>query len=448
MIPTKNQEEAIRRMVAEPTRAVLSGADMGTGKSLIACEVIRRLGTSVNLITAPLHTRGGWARHFEAQNMDEMRVVNNKTKDGKIAWSDLQFGVPGNYFMGRELARLQNWSDVSLGTWVSDESHSWSSKSSRGFKSAKTMRTEFKVAQSATWFGSSFDGAWAPARVLWPEKDNYGEIADRSFYRWVDYWCATEYDPFSNMKKRVVGEKMPGAFVSELPCYVNLKSDLPELEPIEIRYSLTARQRKLYRQMEEESIAWLRSNPMTAELDITRRIRLREITLAESDIDASGEVFFPDDAHSSLLETVREMLGDLGSEQILMGTHSAKFARWLADRVDSAEAWTGGAKESEREEMKRRFLLGDARSLVATQAGIGEGTDELQHASRVLFDLSRSDWPLMNQQFYGRLNRKGQEGQVLLYRFIAEGTIDDPQAETLLKKELAMRESMGKVVAS
>jgi hypothetical protein len=98
--------------------------------------------------------------------------------------------------------------------------------------------------------------------------------------------------------------------------------------------------------------------------------------------------------------------------------------------------------------MKRRFLLGDARSLVATQAGIGEGTDELQHASRVLFDLSRSDWPLMNQQFYGRLNRKGQEGQVLLYRFIAEGTIDDPQAETLLKKELAMRESMGKVVAS
>lgn len=444
LIPTPHQEDAIRRIIGEPTRAALNASDMGTGKTLVAVESIRRLGTSVNLVTAPLHTRRSWAKHFDHQEMSELRVVNNKDKAGRQAFADLRFGVPGNYFMGRELARLQNWSDVDLGTWVSDESHSWSSKTSRGFKSAKTMNTEFKLAQSATWFGSSFDGAWAPARVLWGDRDGYGEIADRSFYRWMDYWCATEYDPFSNMKKRVTGERIPGRFVSELPCYVNEASDLPDLEPIEIRYRLTARQRKLYQQMEEESIAWLRSNPMVADLDVTRRIRLREITLAESDIDDNGEVFFPKDAHSSLLDTVREMLGDLGSEQVLMGTHSAKFARWLAARTDSTEAWTGNLKEHERDELKARFLAGTTRSMVATQAAVGEGTDELQYASRVLFDLSRSDWPLMNQQFYGRLNRRGQERSVLLYRFIAEDSIDDPQAETLLRKELAMRESMGK----
>src|SRR5690606_17798582 len=185
------------------------------------------------------------------------------------------------------------------------------------------------------------------------------------------------------------------------------------------------------------SIAWLRSQPLTADLDVTRRVRLREITLAEADLNGNGEVYYPEDAHSSLLNVVREMLGDLGSEQVLMGTHSAKFARWLAERTVGSEAWTGAADDRERAAMKSRFLSGDTRSLVATQAGIGEGTDELQHASRILFDLSRSDWPLMNQQFYGRLNRTGQKQQVLLYRFIAEDTIDDPQAETLLSKELA-----------
>jgi hypothetical protein len=42
----------------------------------------------------------------------------------------------------------------------------------------------------------------------------------------------------------------------------------------------------------------------------------------------------------------------------------------------------------------------------------------------------------------GRLNRTGQDKRVVVYRVMARDTLDDPQANTLLNKELQMRASM------
>jgi hypothetical protein len=61
-----------------------------------------------------------------------------------------------------------------------------------------------------------------------------------------------------------------------------------------------------------------------------------------------------------------------------------------------------------------------------------------------MVELSAHDSPLQNKQMLGRLNRKGQDKAVLVYRVRARDTLDDPQAETLLSKELSMRASMRK----
>lgn len=443
LTPTPEQEAAIQRMVSEPTRAVLQGSELGTGKSLMTAEVVKRLDLPVNLITAPLHTRDGWERAFNTQLDAEIRFVNRNTKAGKQAFADLEWGIPGNYFMGRELARLVDWSEIPLGFWAADESHSFSNNRSKGFKAHQKMRTDFKVLQSATFFGSSFEGAWAPARILWPELDGRGQVADISYYRWLAERCETEYDRFAPNHKRVIGEKEPGRFVSELPCYVSIKSDLPEIEPIPVYYDLSPKQQKLYRQMEEEGVAWLRNEGgLAADLPITQRIRLREITLAEVAMNADGEIFYPDDAHSSLLDVVREMLGDLIGEQVVMGTHSAKFARFAATKVPGAFAWTGDVKQDERDVQKERFISGNIDHIIATHAAAAEGLDGWQHASHVLFELSQSDSLIAGIQFRGRLNRSGQSKRVVSYQFRARGTIDDPQAETLLSRELAMRQSV------
>jgi hypothetical protein len=211
------------------------------------------------------------------------------------------------------------------------------------------------IAQSATWYGSQFDGAWAICRVLWPDLGKPKEVADRSFWRWVYEWCETEYDHFATNNKRIVGEKNPGRLVDSVPCYINLRSAQGDITFTDVYVDLLPAQRKLYRQMEETSVAWLRDNPLVAEFPITQRIRLRQLTLAEAIIDDDGVVNFEPDAKSSKLDALVDMLKVFGDEKVLVATDSAKFAEIVAERIGGF-AWVGARSQHEREEARIGLL--------------------------------------------------------------------------------------------
>jgi hypothetical protein len=355
----------------------------------------------------------------------------------------LKAGVPGYYFIGRELYRLLDWSRVSVDFICHDEAHSLANRQSKGFKVASKFRAGYTICQSATWYGSDFSGAWAIGRILWPD------LVSRSYWLWVADYCTTIYDHFAPQQKKITGEIVPGAFVSDLPLYINLRNTATQPPMFEDIYvDLTARQRRLYRQMEEAGVAYLKDNPLVADIPIVQRIRLRQITLAECSLE-EDRVVFEDDAASSKFDALREFLSDIPDEPVLIATDSAIYARMVARRLgDAAFAWTGDAAPADRDTAKARFMAGDLQYIVATQASIGEGVDGLQHNCHILVELSQSDSPLLNQQMIGRLNRKGQTRRVLVYRFKSRGTIDDEQAETLLQKELAMRSSMVKGVVN
>lgn len=445
LTPTPEQEAAIERIVNEPSGGVLQASDLGTGKTLMAVEsALRFAGNGVVVISAPLHTYYGWLDTVVGQTggVHELRKVENKTKQGKANFESLQWGTPGWYFVGREFFRLQDWSKTEFDVMIHDECHSLSNRKSRGFKTARGVNARLTIAQSATWFGSSFEGAWAILRILYPDHDNVGMFADRSYHRWVRNWCQTEYDFFAENNARIVGEKNVGQLAGEIPCYVNLRNtatDEPEIIPVYV--DLSNSQRKYYDQMENFGVAWLKDNPMVAELPITQRVRLRQLTLGETIITDDDSVDFSLDCKSSKIDALSGLLDDLVGEQILVATDSAKFAKVVADRVGGF-AWTGDVSQTDREQAKQLFIDGKLRVIVATQAAISEGTDGLQHASRILVELSQSDSPILNQQMVGRLNRTGQKQRVIVYRIMARDTLDDPQAETLLSKQIQMRESM------
>lgn len=445
LIPTPEQEDAIARMVNEPTGGVLQASDLGTGKTLMAVEAgLRFAGDGVIVVSAPLHTYYGWFDTLFGQTDGtvQFKKVDNKTKRGKANLEALQWGTKGWYFVGREFFRLQDWSGIPIDVMIHDECHSLQNRKSRGFKTARNVDARLTIAQSATWFGSSFEGAWAVLRVLYPDHDGIGMFADRSYHRWVRNWCQTEYDHFAEGNVRIVGEKNLGQLAQEIPCYVNLRNtatDEPEL--INLYVDLSTRQRNLYNQMERDGVAWLAENPMVAELPITQRVRLRQLTLGETMVSDDDVVDFDVNCKSSKLDAVVGLLDDLVGEQVLIATDSAKFAKVAAARL-GGYAWTGDSPQSEREDIKQRFMAGEVRIIVATQAAISEGTDGLQRACRVMVELSKSDSPILNQQMLGRLNRTGQTRRVVVYRVMARDTLDDPQADTLLGKELQMRASM------
>lgn len=446
LTPTPEQEEAINRIVNEPSRGVLQASDLGTGKTLMAVEAgLRFAPNGVIVVSAPLHTYYGWFDTLFGQTDGtiQFRKVDNKTKTGKANLEALQWGVAGWYFVGREFFRLRDWSDCVFDVMIHDECHSLQNRKSKGFNVARKVNADLTIAQSATWFGSSFEGAWAILRILYPDHDSPGMFADRSYHRWVRNWCATEYDWFAENNARIVGEKNVGELAASIPCYINLRNtatDEPEVVPVYV--DLSPRQRSYYSQMENEGVAWLDSNPMVAELPITQRVRLRQLTLGETYVAPdTEEISFADDCKSSKLDALEGLLADLVGEQVVVATDSAKFARVVANRVGGF-AWTGDKKQQEREQAKQDFIDGKLRVIVATQAAISEGTDGLQRVCRVLVELSQSDNPILNQQMVGRLNRTGQTRRVIVYKIMARNTLDDPQAETLLGKELQMRLSM------
>lgn len=446
LTPTPEQEAAIERMVNEPSGGVLQASDLGTGKTLMAVEAgLRYAPQGVVVVSAPLHTYYGWFDTLFGQTDGtvQFKKVDNKTKAGKANLEALQWGVAGWYFVGREFFRLQDWSGCTFDVMVHDECHSLQNRKSKGFTVARKVNAGLTIAQSATWFGSSFEGAWAILRILYPDYDSPGMFADRSYHRWVKNWCATEYDWFAENNAKIVGEKNVGELANTIPCYVNLRNtatDEPEIVPVYV--DLSTRQRAYYSQMEKDGVAWLDSNPMVAELPITQRVRLRQLTLGETYVAPdTDEIDFKLDCKSSKLDAVEGLLNDLVGEQVVIATDSAKFARVVAHRVGGF-AWTGDKSQAEREAAKQQFLDGKLRVIVATQAAISEGTDGLQRVSRVLIELSQSDSPILNQQMVGRLNRTGQLKRVIVYKVMARNTLDDPQAETLLGKELQMRASM------
>lgn len=454
MIPDPEQEAAIQRMLAEPTQRALNGSEMGRGKSLMAVELGLRLGYEVNLVIAPLHTFDGWERTLSLQtdNTREFRRIDSK-KDGKAALLDLFLGKPGWYFVGREYARTLAWSKYPLGYVVWDESHVMQSETSSSYKAAKTLRhAKYIHLMSGTWFGSKFAGAWSSPTVLWPawmKENEWLTTNGKGYWAWAARWATVKNDYFAG--KVVDGEKVEGEWVKALPCYIDLKSDVSEPLMQEVRIPLTPAQKKQYEQMERDALVWLsEQDVMVAELPLTKSLRLMQIALGTINVevkaDGSEQVTFPEDSKSAKFDALKNFLSDIPKEKVLIGTASAKYARLVAARLgDKAFAWTGDKSEADRKAAKEAFVNGDLQYIVATQQAISEGTDLLQSVAHIIVRLRKSDQVLLDQQFVARLARRGQEKRVLVYDFVAEDTLEDKRGESLLRRELAMRGSLGKL---
>lgn len=430
LTPTAEQAKAIKKIVNEPTRAALNGSTMGAGKTLIAVEVAKGIGAETILIIAPLGTRLGWKVTFERQGVDlEFKWISS-SKDGKQARSDWDWQLPGIYFVGVEYFARLGWEGgkVRSKTWAKvpdlvlfDEVHRSQNRNSKTYKTLKQVKAGFKLSMSGTPTGNKFEGAWAVTKWLWPN-----QIPD-SFHIWANTWCKFEYNHFAPGGKQIVGEYKPGAFFKSLPCYVRIQSELDVQLDEEVRYvELTLPQRKAYDQLEREMITWVQGNPLVVEFPITLRARLRQASLGMFSVDADGEVTFDLDCKSSKIDAMLEILhNDWDGEPALILTDSRKFADVIVHRLgERAAAWHGSVSQNEREDRKKDFIDGNLDYLVAVTSAIAEGVDGLQHATRNVLWLSRSDNRLLNEQAMARVMRQGQSRQVRSVEIIALDTYD------------------------
>lgn len=450
LVPTPEQEAAIKKMVAESkvTCASLNASTMGAGKTLIGVEVAKRLKAKVILLIAPLGTRVGWKATFERQGVDLPFQWINSTKAGKVAMDNWQWQLPGIYFVGTEFfvrkafegrARSKTWSSKSPDMIMFDEAHRGQNRDSKTYKALKAVSGGYKMSMSGTPTGNKFEGAWAVTKWLWPD------LIENSFHAWVDRWCATEYDHFAPRNRRVIGEKNPGDFFAALPCYIRLESEVDvEYQHEEFYVELSPRQRKAYDNLERDMITWVEGNPLVVEFPITLRARLRQATLGMFSVDDLGDVTFDDNCESTKIDAMLYILDDVfDKEPALILTDSRKFADVVVHRINksklgNASAWHGNVSQGDREERKKQFVDGDLDYLVAVTSAIAEGVDGLQYATRNMLWLSRSDNRILNEQATARVLRHGQKDAVRSVEIVAVNTYDSGVLSSQIKEAVKM----------
>jgi superfamily II DNA or RNA helicase len=447
-----DQQEAVTRMLNNPSRAVLNASQYGTGKTVVTVEAAQQLAPEgIKLITCPIFTKKSWAKTINDQYDNQNVRVIDSTKQGKANMLDLESGVAGWYIVGRELLVSRAYRDrfakvsPSIDVFVYDECSKWGNRNSLGFKVMKTMKPKYKMALSATPHGNRFENMWAITYWLWPKEIE--AQTGRSFWRWVFTWCQTKQDFFAG--EQVVGEKNPGAYVSQLPCYIMLEKDFGE--PIEdtIEIELSTKERKQYKDFEDYLVTQVDGGFIIAKFPIVVRTRLRQMTLGEVYVNEDGQVDFPDDFKSTKYDTLKSVIDYYPEEPMLILTDSAKFARVVANRLIkegyAAQEWSGSVSERGRERIKDEFIHATGVDyIVATIASIGEGTDGLQARSRFMVWLSRSDNGQLNEQAFRRLYRRGQERQVVSVDIEAAGTYDQGQLSKLIETAFARQRELRK----
>ena len=450
LIPTPEQEEAIVRMVLEKSGAVLNASTMGAGKTVKAVEVVRRRGDKVVLLIAPLGTRLGWKVTFQRQGVQLPFKWINSSKEGKANLSDWEWGQEGIYFVGTEYFVRLGWEKAKRSkVWeqkpdlvLFDEAHRSQNRHSKTYKTLKQLKAGFKMSMSGTPTGNSFGGAWAVTKWLWPD------VIEGSFYNWRDRWCSLERDYFDPSGFKILGEKKPGAFFNSLPCYIRLESELDvDLVEEQVFVELSAVQRRAYEKLERDMIVWVEENPLVVEFPMTLRTRLRQATLGMFSVTDEGEVIFKNDCKSSKLEVLEDILSNrIGGEQALILTDSRKFADVICARIPNAVPWHGEVSQAKREQAKINFIEGKVDYIVAVIAAIAEGVDGLQHATRNIVWVSRSDNRILNEQVMKRVHRQGQTKQVQSFDIVALDTYDSGVLSEQLAKALEMNRTLKKNV--
>jgi len=294
-----------------------------------------------------------------------------------------------------------------------DEVHMIQNRKSRSKRTVYSIKSDWKVALSGTFYGNSFVGAWAVARWLWRD------LIPASFYAWVAEWCETVYDPFAFGNQKVVGEKVAGAFVASLPLYFRAEATEEAPAPRVVLVDLTPEQRRDYESLERDMVVWLKSQtgvePLIVDLPITLRARLRTATLGTMSLDADGEIFFPHDTKSSKLDALSKLLHEYGKQPVIIGVDSKRFAKVTVARMKAGglavAEWSGDVNSKGRDAIKAAFLAGELQYIVSVIPSMSTGIDGLQGVCSKVVWLSQSDDLSQNTQWLARTFRPGRTMQ-------------------------------------
>jgi SNF2 family DNA or RNA helicase len=220
--------------------------------------------------------------------------------------------------------------------------------------------------------------------------------------------------------------------------------DLPKKTYTKRIIELTDEQKKVYKTMKQQAIAFLNGKMITTATVITQMMRLHQITCGHFKSDDGTIQTIKNNRIDQLMEVLEEMEGKAViwahyryDIQSIVETVSKKYGE------NSVVTYYGDTSTDDRQKAIKKIQDPNSpvRFIVGTPQTGGYGIT-LTGASTMIYYSNGYDLE-KRQQSEARIDRIGQEKPMTYIDIIAEGTVDDKIVQSLRKKVNIATEIMG-----
>lgn len=414
---------------------LLSGDEVGLGKTVTALAVIADPRARPAVVVCPTHLPRQWAA--EARKFLPTANIHVVKKSTPYQLDTKLFGFPDIVILN--YAKLPGWSTVLskvAKTVVFDEIQALrSGPGTQRYGAADELASvcHFRLGLSATPIYNYGGEIFNVLNVL-----KEGILGAKSEF--VTEWCSD----LGNGKYKIRDPRAFGSWARESIAIVrHTRADVGRELPDVIKISYT---------VDSDSSALDAVEDRVAEL---ARILLGESEHHRGEKMQSAEEFVNKLRQATgiakapyVAEFVR-MLVESGEKVVLCGWHRAVYDIWESKLRDLGVVYfTGSESAAQKERSKQLFVEGDAQVLFLSLRS-GEGLNDLQLASSCIV-FGELDWsPAVHEQAIGRLQRDGQENKVVAYYLVSESGSDPDVAEVLGRKKVqvdGIRDPFGKLI--
>jgi SNF2 family DNA or RNA helicase len=441
--PRPEQLKALKKIFR--AKRVLVVGDMGVGKTKLGVDFIGNMvwhkKITRSLVIAPLEAIDVWIEQIGSNCpfLTYSLLMKGETVDwnANIILVNYDFVCPRRkkrkptdraqkkaalagkkpkvkHFIDKKIIELiRKWSPEVV---IADESHKIKRPTARRSKAIHTLGpiAEYTVALTGTPTGNKkVVDLWSQFRLIKP--DLLDETFDEHKQR---YGVWGGFGGFQLLKTRNVKE------LSNIiaPHTIRIKkTGLPEKNHIRYPVSLPQEARGIYKQMEEEFVAYVSGQNVIASIALTKMMKLSQI--AGGFIKNEKKEDLPIhkakvDALKSILENLRES----GAERVVV------FARFLWEldqilKVLKDLQWPNihRVKGRVKQDVLDKFNQQGGAMVCQTQSG--SGSNNFQAANYMIF--YSTDYSLINfSQAIDRIHRLGQTKPCFYYFLQAKGTVD------------------------
>ncbi|MDQ2796023.1 MAG: DEAD/DEAH box helicase [Actinomycetota bacterium] len=401
--------------------------DMGLGKTLQTLAMATRaveLGTLTPqaplLIVAPTSVVSTWQR--EAARFCPGLQVTTVTETSKRRSRPLSETVEGAHLVVTSFAILRldedHWRELPWGGLVLDEAQFVKNYQAKTYQVARRLPAPFKLAITGTPLENSLMDLWALLSIvapgLFPNPQRFTEL----YRRPIESGQSPEL--LAALRRRIrplMLRRTKDEVAQDLP---------PKIEQV-LSVTLNPQHQRIYQtrlQRERQRVLGMLDDVNRNRIAILSSLTvLRQLSLDVSLVDESLAGTVRSSKIDALLENLAEVVAE--GHRVLVFSQFTRFLRLVRDRLSEegiAHVYLDGRTRN-RDARIAEFTRGDAPVfLISLKAG-GSGLT-LTEADYV-FVLDPWWNPATEAQAVDRTHRIGQDKTVMVYRMVAEGTIEE-----------------------